>query len=445
MGLFACGEEDDLDTPSAFTVEIRNVSAPRVGLSAGTFTSSPAGRSSGLIGPGEMFEWTVRAPPGARLSIATMVVPSNDLFLAPGPEGISLFLEPTLQPAEGDLTSQLTIWDAGTERDEPLGEGRAQANDREGRGQAGPAVGLRDPNPAVRPAEGVENLPTVRDIARLTVIPEQGGPNETTTFRVRLENASTASTLALPSGESREVRLSEGLWIIHQAEQTAPLFVPGAPDAGLGLEGLAEAGDPSGLLGSLSASLGPNVVLSPGVFAAFRGENPLFSVGATASMGLERLAEAGEADALLEAVEAAPQTLAAGTFTSSEGRPIGPGERFVFELEAAPPATLTFAAMYVPSNDVFLAPRPPGVRLFSFRNGASPVRDREVEDLAFFDAGTEVDAEPGFGSDQGPRQVEDDQGMAEGATVRPVDEAGTDFDYPSAPDVVEVVVDGRRL
>src|SRR5262249_51004101 len=66
------------------------------------------------IGPGQAFEFKVTAKPGERLTIATMFAQSNDLFYAPREDGIALF-DASGKPIRGDVTSQILLWDAGTD------------------------------------------------------------------------------------------------------------------------------------------------------------------------------------------------------------------------------------------------------------------------------------------------------------------------------------------
>lgn len=76
-------------------------------------------RAVGMFVPGQPFE--IEAAPGDRLVFAAMFVQSNDLFYAPGPEGIAL------SDARGDVTAQIRLWDAGTEVNQAPGAGSDQA------------------------------------------------------------------------------------------------------------------------------------------------------------------------------------------------------------------------------------------------------------------------------------------------------------------------------
>jgi hypothetical protein len=86
-------------------------------------TDTPVGAGSpGDIWPGQAFEFKVTAKPGERLTIATMFAQSNDLFYAPREEGIALF-DANGKPIGGDVTSQILLWDAGTEGQRGAGAG----------------------------------------------------------------------------------------------------------------------------------------------------------------------------------------------------------------------------------------------------------------------------------------------------------------------------------
>lgn len=57
-----------------------------------------------------------KTAPGDRISFETMFVPSNDLFLSLGEAGIPLFENG--KSGGGDITSQVELWDAGTEQNQ---------------------------------------------------------------------------------------------------------------------------------------------------------------------------------------------------------------------------------------------------------------------------------------------------------------------------------------
>jgi hypothetical protein len=135
-----------------------------------TDPNDPTGSVPGAppIAPGGAFEFTVEAEPGDRLSVASMFVPSNDVFLSPGPTGIELW--PTGDdPVSGDVTDAIELWDAGTEPNaQPPGDGPDQAP-----AQSSPDQGS-DEDGVVRRLSSVDDghrYPSVSDLVRVTLTP----------------------------------------------------------------------------------------------------------------------------------------------------------------------------------------------------------------------------------------------------------------------------------
>ena len=88
--------------------------------------NTPVGKTeAGPIEPGESYEFSFKAGRGQNLSLFTMVAASNDLFISPENSGIALY-DSEGNPRSGDITAQLLLWDAGTEHNQPLGEGSDQ-------------------------------------------------------------------------------------------------------------------------------------------------------------------------------------------------------------------------------------------------------------------------------------------------------------------------------
>ena len=85
------------------------------GIRASSFFNRPDGSAGpGPIGPGGAYTFSFTAEPGDRLSFVNMFVPSNDFFFGPDGDGIELF--PSVSaPGFRNVTSQISIWDAGTE------------------------------------------------------------------------------------------------------------------------------------------------------------------------------------------------------------------------------------------------------------------------------------------------------------------------------------------
>ena len=118
----------------------------------------------GPIGPGQAYEFTVSAAPTERLALAMMFVQSNDLFYASGNTGIALF-DAKGMPLTSDVTSQLTLCDAGTEVNEEPGLGPNQAHR-----QSGPNTGPSE-HGAVRSVSDRFTYPKTADVIRVTIKP----------------------------------------------------------------------------------------------------------------------------------------------------------------------------------------------------------------------------------------------------------------------------------
>ncbi len=427
-GLAAC--DDDTVTPPAmatFTVAIENVSTAYDYPASGVFNTPVGAMDPAPIGPGGAYEFSFFAPPGSSLSLVTMFVPSNDFFYAPGPEGIDLW-DAMGDPVSGDVTDQIALWDAGTEVNQEPGEGEDQVQR-----QSGPDTGVDDPNSDVRNApDDFGNLPAVADVIEVTITP--GAGNE---FTVRVENVSTATTLSTSTGGMQPVPLSPGAWVVHNTD--GPLFTPGEADAGDGLEAIAENGDPSGLGGVLDGMTGLTVPLSPGVFAVHSMADPLFTEGEPdRGDGLEAIAEDGDPSSLAAALAADGEIAASGAFNTPVGAagpgPLLPGGSYEFTFEASEGESLSFATMFVASNDLFYAPDGAGISLFS---GGSPVSGDVTGQILLWDAGTEVNERPGVGDDQVMFQSGPDTGPDENGDVVEVDDGYT---YPSTASIIRVTL-----
>ncbi len=117
-------------------------------------------RAVGRFMPGEAVTLTVR--PGDRLVFTTMFVQSNDLFYAPSPKGIELF-DAAGRLIEGDATTAVTLWDAGTEINETPGVGPNQAPR-----QSAPNIGAAESG-VMRPVNDGFAYPAAQDVVRVTI------------------------------------------------------------------------------------------------------------------------------------------------------------------------------------------------------------------------------------------------------------------------------------
>ncbi len=206
-------------------------------------------------------------------------------------------------------------------------------------------------------------------------------------FTVRVENVSTPQTLKLSNGMTAPAPTAPLLWTVTDAGN--PLFTTGKKDRGHGLEQLAEDGNPGVLADYISANLKSisyhGVVTTP---AGDKGPGP-----------------------------------------------ITPGKAYEFTFPAAPGQRLTIATMFGQSNDLFYAPGAEGIALFDAKG--APLTVDVTSRLLLWDAGTELNEEPGLGANQAPRQPGPNTGPAEGGVVRLVKDS---FKYPATKDVVRVSV-----
>ena len=97
----------------------------------GVFNTPVGAMAAGPIRPGDSFEFAVTAMPGMKLFMTQMFGQSNDWFYAPSANGIALF-DSKGNPVSGEITNQLYLWDAGTEKDEEIGIGPNQGPRQKG-------------------------------------------------------------------------------------------------------------------------------------------------------------------------------------------------------------------------------------------------------------------------------------------------------------------------
>jgi hypothetical protein len=91
------------------------------GFQSGVFNTPDGAAGPGPLLPGNSYSFSFDARGGDYLSFATMLVHSNDLFFAPAERGIRIFNGH--MATEGSITTQVILWDAGTEVNEYPGAG----------------------------------------------------------------------------------------------------------------------------------------------------------------------------------------------------------------------------------------------------------------------------------------------------------------------------------
>ncbi len=413
---------------TTFQVRIENVSEAYAYTASGVFNTPVGAAEPGPLLPEGAYEFTLSAPLGAKLSFATMFVPSNDLFYAPGENGIELY-NPDGTPVSGDVTSQIMLWDAGTEENQEPGVGPDQPQR-----QSAANTGAADSNTSVRLVSDEFAYPAVNEVVLVTIDSDMAPM-----FTVRIENVSTSNTLQPSDGSMQPVPLAPGVWVVHT--EPAPLFMPGEPDRGDGLEAIAEDGNPGALGDVLADNTGLTVPFAPGVWAVHTEPEPLFTPGQPdRGDGLEALAEDGNPVALASALANQGNVLSSGAFNTPVGAtspaPIGPGGAYEFMINAPSGAKLSFATMFVPSNDLFCGPDENGIALHA--EDGTPVSGDVTSQIMLWDAGTEENQEPGVGPDQAQRQSGPNTGAADpDNSVRLVNDG---FTYPPVSAVIRVTI-----
>jgi hypothetical protein len=207
-----------------------------------------------------------------------------------------------------------------------------------------------------------------------------------TRFNIKVENISKGEALKLSNGKTAPFVSAPVLWVVHTSS-TNPIFTGGKPDAGIGLELLAETGNPTDLVKSLT------------------GKSGLVSVGAAATP----------------------------VGTEVEG-PITPGQSYEFEIVAQPGQVLSTAWMFGQSNDLFYSNDRP---IALFDASGKPVSGEMTTQLFLWDAGTEVNEEPGLGPNQGPRQKTPEDGVQEQQGIAHVRDK---YSYPRTANVLRLTV-----
>ena len=214
----------------------------------------------------------------------------------------------------------------------------------------------------------------------------QGAANDATTFVIRVENISRGEALSLSNGGTAPFVSAPVFWTVHTGVAN-PIFTGGRPEPGNGLEQLAETGSPEGLVKYLSAQ--------SGVLAVGADVRP---IGAT-----------------------------------SDG-PLTPGQAYEFEISARPGQALSLAWMFGQSNDLFYGNDRP---IALFTPAGEPVSGDMTPQLRLWDAGTEVNEEPGLGPHQGPRQKAEDAGTAEWNAIAHVRDR---WSYPTTGTVLRLAI-----
>ena len=417
----------------SFTVTIENISGIGLLDNAGVAAVPVDGAKAGPALPGGAYEFTIQTQPGDTLTFATMLAQSNDLFFAPDEHGISLY-DGDGNPVSGDVTDQVDLWDAGTEVNQPIGEGDQQAPR-----QAAPNTGDVEMG-AVQLVSDLDDglaYPAADDIISVTLTPGDRGE-----FSVRIDNVSGDSEFPTP--------ITPIFWVVEARDagtmndmemKYGALFTSGYQIYGNGLEHLAEDGDTSALV-SFYGINGFATPLAPVVWAVHddtMGVGIFFTSGeADRGDGLEALAEDGVPSVLLASLGDGNHGAQAVPDGADGPGPAFPGDSYSFSFTASPGQYLSFATMFVQSNDLFFGPDEAGIPLFD--GMGYPIEGDVTGRVDLWDAGTEVNQEPGIGADQAPRQAGPNIGADEMGVVQLVADSGDGFSYPRTLALIRVTI-----
>lgn len=377
--LFASCQKDDNDAPDnkTATITVENVLQAQPLVESGTFqgAGSPA-----LILPGQSVTIHFAAAKGERLTFATMYGYSNDLFFAPENPGIAVY-DTDGNPLEGDVSSQIKLWDNGTRINQVPG--------------------------------ATVNHPGVEDSQSITEVDGTDAQGNTYLPASRLVNATlvydgnsyfTLTLKNISGGTANETPLSPGVWAVSYIAggnllDAAPIYTEGQATAN-GLTAIAEAGDNTPLSTYLSSITGIFTPLSPVLVVVYNGiENPIYKTGENdRGEGLKLLAQQGNADTLAAALKNKPGVKAVYVLPDPNTKVLlpvmngMPGGKVSQQITYAAGDRLAIATMYGFSNDWFFALND---------NGVDPANKGDISpSIGLYDDGTAINQFPGAGITQ---------------------------------------------
>lgn len=384
-----------------YTVTVENISHPYDYFEAGVQPIPDGKDAAGPALPGESYTFSFHAGPNHKLSIATMYGWSNDGFFAFGDDGISLYEggSPIGSSDPKNITSEVMLWDAGTEENQAPGEG----NMHDGANVTNGMVQL------MSTADPVNNYGTVATNLEVW-IEYKGNSMFTVTVQNLLETSLTP--------------ISPVVWVVHSADQN-PIFTEGETANDNGIEDVAETGNPVPLSSYLEMNSGYVSPIAPVLWVLHdKKDFPIFMEGTPAGDGLETLAETGLPvplyNSLMEAGYETGFQIGPG---GMEKPPIFPGQMIQFTFEGHVGQSLSLAAMLGASNDIFFSTGDEGIKL---DNGM--VEKDITHFIKLYDAGTEVNEYPGA---QTQANTEED------GVVQLVDDG---LPWPDASQVIKVTI-----
>lgn len=379
LAFTACNKDDDHNPPAdkKTTITVENVLKSQPLVESGTFqgTGTPP-----VILPGQSVSIQFSAAKGEALSFATMYGWSNDLFFAPANPGIAVY-DMKGMPIEGDVSSQIKLWDNGT-----------RINQKPGATVNHPGTADTKNITEVKGMDAQGN--TYLDASKLVKATLKYNGNSM--FTLTLQNTS--------GGTANETPLSPGVWAVSYIVggnllNGAPLYTSGQPTAN-GLTNIAEMGDNAALYNYIKGITGIFTPLSPILVVVYNGiDNPIYKTGENdRGQGLRLLAQQGNADTLAAALKGMKGVKAVYVLPAPSTKVLLPvingqaGGKVSQELSVGSGDRVAIATMYGFSNDWFFA---------SAGNGVDAMQKGDIStSIQLYDDGTAVDQFPGAGITQ---------------------------------------------
>lgn len=408
--LTACSKDHNgMPARSNNTITIENVLESEPLVESGTFQKPGV-----LINPGSSSSFTFSAAKGQAVTFATMYGWSNDLFFAPDNPGIKLY-DGDGNPIEGDVSSQVKLWDNGTRINQQ------------------PGASVNHPGTA---ESSVKNITEVdgMDAQKNKYLPASSlmkvtlKYNGNSTFTLTIKNTS--------GGTLNETPFSPGVWAVSYIVggdllSPNPTYMEGKASAN-GLTDIAEMGNNKNLSDYLGDMTGIFTPLSPVLVVIYNGiANPIYKVGENdEGHGLTDLAQKGDASGLadyLKAVKGVKNVYVLPAAKSTVLLPVideQPGSSVSQQISVSKGDKIAIATMYGFSNDWFFAT--------TGEIDATQKGDISSE-VGLFDDGTAINQFPGAGLTQvnlaGMPQTES----------KPIEEVPNPNEFTTLPEITHLI------
>ncbi len=379
--LLSCNDNDDdkTDAGTLSSITIENVLDSRPLVESGTFknTGTPP-----VFMPGESFSIQFSAAKGQALAFTTMYGWSNDLFFAPVNPGIGLYKEDGT-PIEGDVSSQIKLWDNGTRINQ--------------------VPGMAAMHPGVAET-------TIKNVTEVNGTDAQGNTYVAASEMMKASlkydgNSMFTLTITNTSGATANpTPFSPGVWAVSYIAggnllNPNPLYKEGQLSAN-GLTNIAEMGDNSVLGDYLKSQTGIFTPLSPVLVVVYNGiDNPIYKNGENdRGKGLKEIAQKGDASVLAAYLKTVPGVKDVYVLQAATSKVLLPkigtqvGSMVSQNLTVHAGDRIAVTTMYGFSNDWFFA---------SKDNGVDAMLKGDISNsIGLYDDGTALNQFPGAGITQ---------------------------------------------